>query len=331
MSFALLTTAKRYVSEGSGETDPDKLTEIVNKIRQEWYSWYERLPLFRFAEECFEVQCYPERCLTPGCTDFYYGFSLPNEYAAVEALWIDGQRVEFFDRWRQWQYGMSPPCDCGLSAVEVGRYATERDLSPGISSRIAFTALDSRDKGKVIEIRGVTNLGRPFREKYTLDTVPQCTPELLCGISAMGGIVKDLTYGRVVIAEEGGRVLAMLNPQDAMPQFRRMKISGLPNDCNNVNVRVARRYAPVFDDRDVVETDNQRAWSAMARAQRLEDKPTKTREDLQSIAVDKATAEAMLRGENVREVGRSVQVDIRVPAPKIGRGAHGLWRNRGWR
>lgn len=325
-NFTTLGTVMQFVASPSGESEPDRLIAVVNAIRQEWFSWYEQLPLFRFAEECFQIQQFAEDCRT--CDRTYAGIAIPNDYAAVEALWLEERRIEFFDRWRQWQYGMTPRCECGLSAVEVGRYPTERDLMIGRPARISFTALDSRDKGKGIDIRGTTATGVPFHGHYTLDTMPQCTPEILCQLSRQGGLGKDLTVGRVAIAEEGGRLLTLLNPQDTIPQFRRMKITGLPNGCEAVNVRAARRYVPLYDTGDVVETDNERAWAAMARAQRLDAKAVKDGNDVRSIGVDKGLAATLLRGDNTREMGRSVQVDIRVPMPPIGRGGHGLHRNR---
>lgn len=327
MSFTLLANAKQFVAGPSGEDDPDTLAKVVNAIRQEWYSWYERLPLFRFAEECFEIQTFAENCRET-CPLTYRGFTMPNDYTTVEALWIDSRRIEFFNRWRQWQYGMTPPCQCGLQAVEVGRYSTERDLYVGQPSRITFSALDSRDKGKTIEIRGTLATGAPFHGRYTLDVTPQCTPDMLRAFSQVGGIAKDLTIGRVAIAEENGRLLSILNPRDTVPQFLRVKVTGLPDDATCLNVRAARRFSMLYDDGDVVETDNERAWAAMARAQRLDAKPVKNGDDVRSITADKGLAESLLRGDNSRDMGRSVQIDIRVPMPAIGRGIHGLWRNR---
>lgn len=325
MSFTLFMQARQFVARGAGECDKDALTRIVNAVRQEWYSWYAKLPLFRFVQECFEVQTFPVDCSR--CNETYLGITLPRDYDNVEALWFDGRRVEIFDRWRQWQYGMSQPCDCRLESFDMGEFATERDILLGCPKRIGFSALDSRDKGKRFAIQGLTEFGVPFKQDYHLTDVPQYTAPALKSLKQQGGIVKDLTVGRVVVSEEGGRVLSILAPDETIPTYRRIKITGLPDDCANVNVRAARRFTMLYDDFDVVETDNANAWEAMARAQRIEGKPQKDGADLQAIKADKALAMGLLSGDLSRKEGKSVRADLRVVSAPPFR----TFRRNGWR
>lgn len=316
MAFTFLANAKKMAAAGAGECSPELLAEVVNDIRQELYSWYEKLPLFRHAEECFQVQDFAVDCNR--CADTYRGITLPRDCAAVEAMWFDNRRVELFDRWRQWQYGMSSPCDCGLQSFDMGEYPTERDLTLGQPRRLTFYAMDTRDEGKRIEFRGRDVFNREFRQPYRLTGEPMETESEIVSLERVGGVTKDLTLGRVVVQESGGRVLSIYAPEETVPSYKRLKITGLPDSCQYVNIRAARLFARLFDDYDVVETDNSQVWAAMARAQRLASKAVKDGNEIRSIAADKLLAENLLRGDNTRQNGKHNRTEIRVPMPAFG-------------
>lgn len=316
MAFSLFLNAKRFIAGAAGECDDAALAEVVNGIRQEWYSWYEKLPLFRMAEECFQVQDFAVDCNR--CHETYRGVTLPRDYAAVEAMWYDSRPVQLFDRWRQWQYGMSSPCECGLNSYDMGEFPTERDLQPGQPRRLMFWALDSRDVGKRLDLRGQDVFNRPFHGSYKLESTPQLTEVALVTLERQGGVSKDPTAGRVFLADETGRVLSIYAPEETVPTYKRSKITGLPDSCQYVNIRAARLFQELFDDYDVVETDNSQAWQAMARAHRLQNMPTKGAAEIKSIGADKLLAENLLRGDDVRLKGKHTVAEIRTAMPLFG-------------
>ncbi len=313
MGLALLSQAKNWISSAYASADPDVLTEAVNAIRRELYAWYSEMNLFVTAEECFEVQRFCEDCRS--CAETYRGITLPREFAAVEAMWFDSRPVKLFDRWRQFQQGMKSACDCGLSKYDMGDdFATERDIAQRCYLRIM--ALMPDDLGKKLVLRGKTIHGDAEIE-VCLSHKPQLTELPWLSIDRAGGVSKDVTKGRVLIAEDNGRILSIYAPDETCPAYKRVKITGLPSDCQHVLIRSARNYVEVFDDKDVVEHDNQRAWEAMARALRIDRKQDRSRDDIQSQAIYISQAKAMLLGDKSRAEGKSARTDLRISTPKL--------------
>jgi hypothetical protein len=66
MRYTTLERAMAAAGKGYAESNPEKLTGIVNDIRQELYSMYSSVSQFARIQECFEVQTF---CV--GCNDGY--------------------------------------------------------------------------------------------------------------------------------------------------------------------------------------------------------------------------------------------------------------------
>ena len=309
MHYALLSQAQQWISAAYGTTDAAVLLEAVNAIRREWYAWFESTQLFVDIEECFEVQKFAFDC--NDSRKCYRGITLPFGWESPSAIWFNDRPVQLFDRWRVWQNGIDSPRDCGLSKFDVAdTFPTERDLSPGVPAKLTVTALDARDVGKKVVIRGTSIFNAPFQQEFELSLQPQATTYELRALAQPGGFVKGVTEGRVVLAVEGGRVLSIYSPAEQVPSYKRIRIEGLPDGCQHVNIRAARRYIELFDPFDVVESDNQVAWASMARALRLNQKSERTQQDMQSEAAYRTQCRGMLLGDKSRTEGKSTVTDV---------------------
>ena len=321
MRYTTLERAIAAAGRGYAESNPDRLIEIVNAIRQELYSMYSQVSQFATAQECFEVQRFCVDCNDGGET--YRGITLPRDYATVEAMWFDGRSVKMFDRWRAWQDGISSPCECGLKKFDMGdSFPSERDIDG--KCKLVVVAQSSSDVMKKFTIRGKTLTGQS-EETFELSDNPQATNFVWLSIDQ---IVKDQTEGAVVLAQDNGRKLSIYAPEEVVPAYKRIKITGIPDGCAYVNIMAAREYVPLHDEADVVETGNLRVWELMARYLKLDRKDGRDRADMISAEKFKADARALLLGDASRQKGKSTTTDLRVASPGIAR--HGLHRTRGW-
>lgn len=325
MGYILLSQAREFISPGFGECDPAKLTQAVNQIRQHMFGWYRDVALFLDAVECFRVQNYALNC--NDCSDTYSGITLPREMQQVEALWFNDFPVQLYSGWREFQQGISPECDCRLQKLDVpGVFCTFADLVVGHPKKLIVKAFEEVDRGKRFVVRGRTVAGNPFVHEFRLDTEPQETPDLVKSIDS-AGILKSPTVGRVVLADEEGRLLGLYEPEQTVPTLKRIKITGLPSDCSAVNVRASRRYYPLVGDDDVVETDNEVALDSMARYLRLFRRSDKSAADIRTEKDFYATAMSMMLGEKKRDEGRGTRAEIRMATAPFG-GMSGRSLNR---
>ena len=120
-------------------------------------------------------------------------------------------------------------------------------------------------------------------------------------------------------------MLSVYAPDETMPGYKRIKISGLRPGCDRVNIRAARRYFPVFRDGDVVECDNRTAFEEMVRFLRINKKQNQDRNDIVVSAHHFNQAKGALLGDRAREIGKSTSMDLRVETPSFGPRALGKW------
>lgn len=332
MQHCTLAQARRYVARGSGQCDEDELTEIVNRIRREWFNWYAEIALFLDVVECYRVHRFCYDCAD--CRDSYRGLTLPRECQTVEAMWWNDFPMRLESSWREFQRGISPECDCRLQKIDLpGAFSTAADIRPNAPTRLRIVAHNSQDVGKIFTVRGWSAARAPHSESISLSVEPQLTEEPFSLVDHRGGVVKDVTVGRVVMAEEDGRVLGIYEPDETVPSYRRVKITGLMDDCDVVNVRCARRYFPLVGDNDVVETDNEPAFDAMARYLRLYRRSGKTTEEMKEEQLHLATARSHIMGDTARERGKATRAEVKIAVPHFGptrlhRNFGGL--RRGW-
>lgn len=322
MNQAPASEVLEWLREPSGECDTAKLFEVLNQARNRFYLMYDSVPLFEIVQ-CFEVQRFCVSC--DHCHDTYSGITLPRDFQTVEAMWLNSQPVQLFSSWREWQRGFSSECSCGLSKVDMpGLFSTERDLTPGTASRLQVVASSPADKGKKVFLRGIDAENLPFTEELVLEDRPVTSTHSVRGLVGGSGFSKVRTIGTVSLSTEEGRLLSLYGPDETMPGYKRIKISGLgnsgyPASCvSHVNIRGARRYFPIFRDTDPVETDNRMAFEEMARFLRINAKQSKDRNDLQAATYHLTLAKQALLGDKSRELGKSTRSDLKFTAPRIG-------------
>lgn len=314
MGYSSFQQAKEFVAAGYGECNKEILGEVVNAIRQHWYNWYQEVALFMDAIECFCVQRFCVDC--NNCRDSYRGVTLPREFQTVEAMWFNDFAVNLRSEWREWQNGITPECDCRLQKIDIpGSFSTFADLLPGRPSRLSVFATHPDDAGKKFTIQGEDAGGVPRVEQVVLAMGGVGTEWPFRSINNRGGIMKEVTKGRVLLTDESGRKLGVYEPDETVPTYRRIKITGLSDDCSAVNIRAARRYYPLYDDFDVVETDNRMAFDSMARYLRLFRRSDKDGAALTSEKNYLLTAKAMILGEKAREKGKSTNTEVRIAVP----------------
>lgn len=320
MGYAKFSTVRDWVQPGYGECSPDVLAEVVNASREHMYSWYEKLPLFLDAIECFKLQTFCVECNS--CSDTYRGVTLPRDFLTPEAIWWQDWPLTMRSEWREWQMGISPQCDCRLQKFDVpGRFPTAIDLVYRHPKKLRALCLRQADAGKKLKIRGINAAGVPYEYQFTLTTQPQDSPEAFRSIERRGGVLKDATLGRVVLSTEDDRLLCIYEADETIPAYRRIKITGTDVGCPTsdqcINIRAARTYYPLSDDDDVVESDNRMVFDAMARYLRLNRKHDKSSDDLRAEKDHLATARGLMLGTISREQGTSTRADVRVSAPHL--------------
>lgn len=312
MAYATLSQVKEFVRAGYGDCGDDAtLIEVINAIRQEWYYWYAEISLFMDAVECFEVHRFCFDCNR--CQDTYLGVTLPRECQQVEAMWHNDFPVTLRSGWREYQEGMSMECDCRLQKFDLpGAFSTIRDIDSGNPVQLIALATHPEDVGKVLKVRGTDSGMVPRSIEIPLSLAPTSAPDPFRTIDPRGGVIKPVTKGRVLLMDGAGRIYGRYEPDETVPTYRRIRITGLPGDCSHVNIRASRRFFPLYGEDDVVESDNRPAFDAMARYLRLN---RRTDKDSASMAAERdflGKAKAMLTGEKSREIGKGTSGNLKM-------------------
>lgn len=319
MGFTTFKVAKSHCAAGYGECDSKKLGAAVNTIREHFFSWYEKLELFMDAVECFRVHRFAQDCV--GCDEFYRGITLPRHFQNVEAMWVNNYPVRLRSEWREFQIGIVGECECGLQKLDVpGLFPTAIDIRPHHATRLRIRALDVADVGKRFVVRGIAGGGHPVKEEFDLTTDVQETKAEFASIDREAGVIKDLTEGRVVLMDSDNRLLSIYEPEEEIPGYRRIKITGIHDACDVVNIRASRKFFPLYGDDDAVETDSKVAFDSMARYLRLYEQADKTSESLKAEKDHYATAFGILTGAKSRERGKSTEAALRIESPHFGGG-----------
>lgn len=321
--FALAGDMLDSIVLGSGECDRTKLMAILNRIRARFYNMFPEIPLFEISH-CFELQDFCADC-NP-CSPTYRGVTLPRDYQSVEAMWLNSTPITLYTSWREWQRGMAPECACGLAKYDLpDLYSSERDILPGRAVKLSVHAEQTADIGKSCTIIGTDVFGARRNYVFILTHEPQFTENAMAFIDRGRGFIKERTKGRVVLSDENGRNLSVYDPDETVPGYRRIKITGMRDDCRQVNIRGNRRYFPVYAESDLIETDNRTAFEEMARFLKINDRVNKDANDMRSAAAAIQQAKEALKGDRSRELGKSTDGCVNVAMPNFQRHALGCF------
>lgn len=323
-NFALAGDMMDAITLGSGECDRTKMLAILNRIRARMYDWFTEIPLFEISM-VFDLQTF---CAEANdCAPSYRGVTLPRDFQSVEAMWLNASPIALYSSWREWQRGMAPECACGLAKYDMpGLCSSERDILPGRPVKLYVYAEQSADIGKSCTIIGTDVFGARRNYVFILTHEPQFTENAMRSIDLGRGFIKDRTKGRVILGDENSRVLSAYEPDETVPGYRRIKITGMRDDCSQVNIRGNRRYFPVYDEGALIETDNRTAFEEMARFLKINDKVNKDANDMRSAAAAIQQAKEALKGDRSRELGKSTDAVVNVALPSFNR-LHALGRS----
>lgn len=320
-NYALAGEVLDWIAQPYGECDRAKLWPVLNEIRQRMYLLYESLPLFDITM-CFEVQEFCAECNI--CRDTYRGVTLPREFQNVEAMWYGDTPVELYSSWREWQQGIAPECSCALEKYDLpGSFASERDPIFNRPERLRVSPILTADFGGTAVVRYIDHTGVNHVESLPLQLNGALTEFPARGLAQGAGFSKKRTQGGVTLSTESGRMLSMYAPDETVPSYRRIKITGIPQFCAQVNIRGSRKFHPVYAETDVVETDNRVAFAEMARFIRINEKPSQNADDLRTMQAHAGQAKIALSGEKAREHGKSTRAELRIESgqqgpPRIG-------------
>lgn len=316
MNYTTFKQAKAWVAPGYGKCDDATTAEVVNSIRRHFYNWYQEVHLFLDAIGCFAVKRFCLDC--NDCQSGYVGVTLPREFQTVEAAWWNDWPLRLKSDWWEFQHGMTAECDCRIKKTDVpGSFSTIADIL-GEPVHLLIAADNPADNGKRIVIRGIGGGGQPLSVEVELSIERVRTLDVFRSINHRGGIVKDPTAGRVTVMDCSGRVYGRYEPDETVPSYRRIKLNGLAEGCDVVNLRAARKYFPLVGDDDVAETDNQPAWDSMARYLREFRISDKTRDSITAEKNFLLTAKAMMMGDVAREMGGGTQAEVVIKTTKFG-------------
>lgn len=245
------------------ERDREFLVDQANRLREKMYNLYMQYEVAVDVEECFEVQDF---CRCGQCEESYNGITLPSYMNTVEAAWFSKEPISLYSKWREAKVGIKPSADCRLAIYDMpGFYPTERDMSPcGCLDTIQFLCKSPQDNGKKIIFTYNDEAGEQHTEEVVLRSSGWIPAEF--PVKSIKSIIlpTQLRGGVSVRQANGGRILSEYAPHESVPSYRRIKVTGVPKGCVVV-IRASRKFTPLYEDHDIVETANRDAIEDGAR------------------------------------------------------------------
>lgn len=243
--------------------DRSFLVDQANRIREKLYNAYRDFELAVDVEECFELQQF---CQCGQCDESYMGITLPPYMQTVEAAWHSREPITLYTKWRESKVGIKRSADCQLASYDVpGFFPTERDLYPcGVPDRVQLLAKNRLDDGKLVRLTYEDVSGEERSVEIPLRQGAWMGPDE--DVRAIKSVIlpSNLREGVSIRQESGSRVLSEYAPNETVPAYKRVKITGL---CANsvIIVLASRKYTPLYFDHDIVEFASRDAIEDCAR------------------------------------------------------------------
>lgn len=286
-----------------------EVTEILNKMRLLWYTSYPKYKLFDDAFHCICVQEF-----TDEHSGTYQGVTLPNDISGVEAVYWYGRSLILRTRWREAHTGIGVSKLGRIESVMMAqKFPTERDLAEPCT--IKMYAEHKDDEGKKVYVDVVTASGNSKRIEFVLkhDTfvVSPLPVRQIINVS-----FPEPRKGEVKLAEQNGRELSIYDPWETVPSYRRLKLKSC-DPKGTVLVQGSKNVSKkVYFDHDIIELGNQLILEEAARYFKYGEDTTEKGE-LAAALQHRAEMDALIRGEQARERGRSVQDGPRTSRMRI--------------
>lgn len=307
MSYVPFSTFCQWVAEGFGLSFQTQRASVVSKAnlaRQHIYLIYDRAQMSLDAESCFDVEEFPTSCHE--CDNRYFGITLPHDMMNVEAAWKNNTPVKLFSKWRESVVGIEGSNSCRLQFIDLGNiFPTERDIDPRHPSQIQIKADRREDCGKEVILNYIDIDGENRKERIVLTLDYKLTEHPAIGFVRPAGV--QLPEGRqhsITIAHND-RILSIYSPLEGrIPSYKRVKITGV---CagDQVLVKSARKFVPLFFDEDVAEVDNRLAVREIATMLSLRDSKEPGLGYERKADYHAQLAYDYLIGEKAREAGKA--------------------------
>lgn len=232
----------------------DRLAVVgyINKFRELLFLNYPEDNQFSNIFHCICVSKFNEPCVRGTCITGspYWGFSLPRDVEAVEAIFTYGYPQVVRSRWRETLDGIPSGCGGQTDATEMARqFPTERDMDAISALKVRGEHRD--DAGKKLFIQVIDADWKEQTLEFTFEAdgwavVPTLVREILSVALPVDRV------GGVTVAQAEGRELSFYQPWETVPAYRRFK---LPRTCPTTAVVVqgVKRFYPIWWGHDIVE------------------------------------------------------------------------------
>lgn len=230
--------------------DRADIVEYINKMRELFYTEYDKFQLFNNHFQCICLSEFQQEC-ADCCDRIYTGFTLPFGFNSVERVWKYGEPLTMHSRWREGQFGIhADRCGPSVTATEMaGTFPTERDLKEPSSLRI-FTE-NEEDADKCVKIRVIDTecKERVVSIKLISDgwAVSKIKAKKILSVS-----LPPDRRGYITLAQNDGYELSRYSPYEVSPNYKRYKVDG----CGPVLIQAVGKYFPIYFDHDIVEIGN---------------------------------------------------------------------------
>lgn len=185
-------------------------------------------------------------------------FALPEDCLEARQIFINGAQTIQRDKWFQGRLARGMR-DCGLACGnevrDLGDFPTPQPLPPFRPIRIAFTAEQDADIGKIVTCEVVNEYGERKKESLTLigDQQPVIMESPAYEVTFVG---KPKTSGPVKLFlsyDNGARYyLCEYSPNTRVGLFRRKKLPQRHCGCAQVHIFGKRRYDRITSETDLI-------------------------------------------------------------------------------
>jgi hypothetical protein len=308
MGYASTKQAIDWLASDMGrKADRDRAEILIrlNDVRRLFYSIYQKIRLNFYSEACFPVKMLYEKGQNGPQT--YPGITLPQEMEQIEAIWSGVTPLPIYNNWYEYKGSIKSGLSQIPRSIDMGGdHPLPIDWNPELAVHPKFIATDVADCGKIVSVSFVDSNNENVREDLKLSTDGVATTGWAKSIRRPGGIVlpTDLVGGVMVQDAATSAFLGHLAPSNTIPAFRRLKLTGTcEGEC--VQVRATRKYADVFYDWEVVETDNKLAIVEAYRYLKIMEVNSSDAQWLAKARVHIENATQYLAGDNYRSDGAS--------------------------
>ena len=309
MGFASTKQGIAWLAQDMGrkpDRDREEVLNRLNDVRRLFYTLFQRIRLNFYIEACFPVKTMYENCTGEDCeAKTYAGITLPQDMEQIEAIWSGVTPLPIYNNWYEYKQGIKSELSQKPRSIDMGGdHPLPIDWKPSLGVHPKFIGTSNQDNGKIISVSYINQNREITSEQLPLMDSGIGTTGIARGIRRPGGIVlpSDLVGGVVVQDSMTGAFLGHLHPKVSVPAFRRIKLTGL---CEGdfVAVRATRRYAEVYYDWEVIETDNKLAIMEAYRYLKIMEVNSSDAQWLAKARVHLENATQYLAGDNYRSEG----------------------------